>query len=144
MHPILGRNRLTTIRSVCRQSSCRTVTPPPVDHGLSDFDARHRLVVSAISELPFRGNLFVAGWQVAAIVQAQSGNPLNIVTSDSTFNGVAYTLRPDVTGPIKILSSVDRWFDTSVFRADAHFGNLGRNVVIGPRFNNTDFSVIKN
>jgi hypothetical protein len=24
-----------------------------------------------------------------------------------------------------------------------HFGNLGRNVVIGPRFNNTDFSVIK-
>ena len=24
-----------------------------------------------------------------------------------------------------------------------HFGNLGRNVIIGPRFNNTDFSVIK-
>ena len=25
-----------------------------------------------------------------------------------------------------------------------HFGSLGRNVVIGPGFNNTDFSVIKN
>jgi hypothetical protein len=25
-----------------------------------------------------------------------------------------------------------------------HFGSLGRNVIIGPRFNNTDFSVIKN
>jgi len=29
---------------------------------------------------------------------------------------------------------------TNVF----HFGSLGRNVVIGPGFNNTDFSVIKN
>ena len=70
------------------------------DRGLSDFDARHRFVVSAIYELPFRGNRFVEGWQLAAIVQAQSGNPVNIVTSNSTVNGVANTLRPDVTGPI--------------------------------------------
>ena len=70
------------------------------DRGLSDFDARHRVVVSAMYELPFRGNQFVEGWQLAAIVQAQSGNPVNIVTSNSTVNGVANTLRPDVTGPI--------------------------------------------
>ena len=50
------------------------------DRGLSDFDARHRFVVSAIYELPFRGNRFVEGWQFAMIVQAQSGNPVNIVT----------------------------------------------------------------
>ena len=36
------------------------------------------------------------------------------------------------------------WFDASGFTAVARFGNLGRNVVIGPGFNNTDFSVIKN
>ena len=114
------------------------------DRGLSDFDARHRFVVSAIYELPFRGNQFVEGWQLAAIVQAQSGNPVNIVTSNSTVNGVANTLRPDVTGPIKIIGSVERWFDTSVFTPVARFGSLGRNVVIGPGFNNTDFSVIKN
>ncbi len=114
------------------------------DRGLSDFDARHRFVVSAIYELPFRGNQFVEGWQLAAIVQAQSGNPVNIVTSNSTVNGVANTLRPDVTGPINIIGSVDRWFDTSVFTPVARFGSLGRNVVIGPGFNNTDFSVIKN
>src|SRR5207249_6760320 len=52
--------------------------------GLSDFDARHRFVVSAIYELPFRGNLLVEGWLFAAIVQAQSGNPVNIVTTNST------------------------------------------------------------
>jgi hypothetical protein len=57
---------------------------------------------------------------------------------------VANTLRPDVTGPIKIIGSVERWFDTTVLTPAARFGNLGRNVVIGPGFNNTDFSVIKN
>jgi hypothetical protein len=39
---------------------------------------------------------------------------------------------------------VDRWFDTSVFSAVTGFGNLGRNVVIGPGFNNTDFSIMRN
>src|SRR5262249_9067907 len=82
--------------------------------------------------------------QIAAIVQSQSGSPVNIVTTNSTVNGVANTLRPDVTGPINIIGSVDRWFDTSAFKAVPRFGNLGRNIVIGPGFNNTDFSVIKN
>jgi hypothetical protein len=113
------------------------------DRGLSDFDARHRFVVSAIYELPFRGNQYVEGWQLAAIVQIQSGNPVNIVTSNVTVNGVPNTLRPDVTGPINIIGSVDRWFDTSVFTAVDRFGNLGRNVVEGPGFNNTDVSIIK-
>lgn len=114
------------------------------ERGLSDFDARHRVVVSGLYELPFRGSRFSEGWQLAAIVQSQSGNPFNIVTSNSTVNGVANTLRPDVTGPINVIGNVDRWFDTSVFVPVARFGTLGRNVVIGPRFNNVDFSVIKN
>jgi hypothetical protein len=114
------------------------------ERGLSDFDSRHRVVVSALYELPFQGSQFVEGWQMAAIVQSQSGNPFNIVTSNSTVNGVANTLRPDVTGPINVIGNVDRWFDPSVFEPVARFGNLGRNVVIGPRFDNVDFSIIKN
>jgi len=114
------------------------------DRGLSDFDARYRFVISALYDLPFRGNRIVEGWQLAAIVQSQSGNPVNIVTSNSTVNGVANTLRPDVSAPSAIIGSVDRWFDISVFAAVPRFGSLGRNVVIGPGFNNTDFSVIKN
>ena len=78
------------------------------------------------------------------IVQSQSGSPINIVTSINTVNGVPGTLRPDVTDPITYFGSVERWFDTSVFNAVPRFGNLGRNVVIGPGFNNTDFSLIKN
>jgi hypothetical protein len=114
------------------------------DRGPSDFDARHRVVVSLIYELPFRGNRFLERWQLSGIFQAQSGNPVDIVTSNSTFNGVPNTLRPDVTGPINIVGSVERWFDTSAFTPVARFGNLGRNVVIGPGFNNMDFSITKN
>ncbi|HST51926.1 MAG TPA: TonB-dependent receptor [Pyrinomonadaceae bacterium] len=116
--------------------------------GLSDYDARHRFVFSTIYGLPFRGDRLVNGWQLGAIVQAQSGNPVNIITSISAFNGVANTLRPDVTGTPTIIGDVNRWFDTSVFvnptSPVTHFGSLGRNVIIGPGFNNTDFSVIKN
>ena len=114
------------------------------DRGLSDFDARHRVVARAIYDLPFNINRFVKGWQLAVIVQAQSGNPVNIVTSNSTVTGIPNTLRPDVRGPIAIIGSVDRWFNTSVFSPVAGFGNLGRNVVIGPVFSNTDFSLMKN
>ena len=88
----------------------------PNQYGLSDFDARHRFVLSAIYDLPFDANAFARGWQVAAIVQSQSGNPVNIVTSNSTLTGVPNTVRPDVTGPITIIGSVDEWFDTSVVR----------------------------
>ena len=112
--------------------------------GLSDFDARHRIVFSGLYELPFRGNRLVEGWQLSSIVQSQSGNPVNIVVNNAAFTGINNTVRPDVTGPVEILGTPNRWFDTSPFVVPAgRFGNLGRNVVIGPGFNNTDFSVIK-
>lgn len=113
------------------------------NRGLSDFDARHRFVVSTIYDLPFAGNWLISGWRLAAVVQLQSGNPVNVVTGDSSVNGVTGTLRPDVNGQIAIIGSVDRWFDTSVLIPVSGFGNLGRNVITGPSFNNTDVSVIK-
>jgi hypothetical protein len=116
----------------------------PGQYGLSDFDARHRFVLSATYALPFSGRFLTRGWQVATVVQSQSGNPVNIVTGNSSLNGVPNTVRPDVAGPIRILGSVDGWFDPSAFVAVDRFGNLGRNVVIGPAFHNTDVALIKN
>jgi len=78
------------------------------------------------------------------VTQAQSGNPLNIVTSNSSLNGVPNTVRPDVTGPITIIGLVNQWFDPSVFVAVNGFGNLARNAVTGPGFQNTDVSLMKN
>ena len=114
------------------------------DRGPSAFDARHRFVVSAIYDLSFHRSRFLDGWQFGVILQAQSGNPVNIVTTDSTVTGLANTLRPDVTGPIPFIGSVERWFDTSVFTQVMRFGNLGRDVAVGPGFCNLDFSIMKN
>ena len=140
------------------------------DRGLSDYDARHRFVINAIYELPFRGNRFVEGWQFSTITQLQSGNPINILAGNpaglniASFTGVA-TIRPDLIGPIEVIGSPTQWFNNAVCdpragacpagaafalpvqdvggRAVFHFGNLGRNVIIGPGFANTDFSVLK-
>jgi hypothetical protein len=133
--------------------------------GPSDYDVRHRFVINAIYDLPFKGNRFKEGWEIALIVQAQTGNPLNIVTSNTTFTGSANTLRPDLVGDPRIIGDPTQWFansvcDPSVATAQCgpnsvfsipvsaggafHFGNLGRNEVYGPGFSNTDLSVIKN
>ncbi|HKP85098.1 MAG TPA: TonB-dependent receptor [Blastocatellia bacterium] len=140
------------------------------DRGLSDYDARHRFVINAIYELPFRGNRFIEGWQVSAITQLQSGNPVNILAGNpaglniASLTGLA-TLRPDQVGPIEIIGSPTQWFNAEVCDPRGpcpagaafalpvsvvngstvfHFGNLGRNVIIGPGFSNTDLSVLKN
>src|SRR5207244_5219649 len=52
--------------------------------GPSDFDVRHRVSVNMSYDLPFKGNRFKEGWQVVVVEQAQTGNPLNIVTNLTT------------------------------------------------------------
>ncbi len=149
------------------------------DRGLSDFDARHRFVVSAIYELPFKGNRLYEGWQISAITQSQTGNPVNILSGNgaaigttipgansNSLTGLAL-LRPDVVGTVHVTGNPNQWFNNTVCDPRPggicpagsqfflpvslvgttnlfHFGSLGRNVIIGPGFNNTDFSVIKN
>jgi hypothetical protein len=114
------------------------------NRGLSDFDARHRFVFSGLYELPFHGNQLTEGWQLSSIIQSQTGNPVTIVVNNAAFTGTNNTVRPDVTGPIAILGTPNRWFDIAPFVVPVgRFGSLGRNVVIGPGFNNVDFSVIK-
>ncbi|MDQ6698596.1 MAG: hypothetical protein M3Z36_00240, partial [Acidobacteriota bacterium] len=127
--------------------------------GLSDFDARHRFVVSGIYALPFSGNRVVEGWQFSTIVQLQTGNPVNIVTGNTTLSGgVQNIVRPDILGPIPTGfhpagNGNIQYFPSlgcatpapgCLFLAANHFGNLGRNVITGPRFQNIDFSLEKN
>ncbi|PYR58411.1 MAG: hypothetical protein DMF91_17285 [Acidobacteria bacterium] len=132
--------------------------------GLSDFDVRHRFSVNGTYELPFHGNRLKEGWQVVVVTQLQSGGPLNVVTNINTFTGVNNSLRPDLVGDPAILGSVNQWFNnsvcdpriagsctaSSVFALPVsasgvfHFGNLGRNAIVGPAFSDTDLSIIKN
>src|SRR5260370_19953489 len=87
--------------------------------GLSDFDARHRFVISGFYELPFHGNRLVSGWEIGTIVQAQTGNPLNVTTGISNFTGTtALTagggLRPDLLAPVTVTGHPAQWFNTPV------------------------------
>jgi outer membrane receptor protein involved in Fe transport len=113
--------------------------------GSSDFDARHRLVMNAIYDLPFKGNRFKSGWSFAPIVSLQSGNPFNIVLPQSSITGVA-TVRPNVTGPIVTTGNISGWFaNPAVFVNQGNaFGNLGRNSVVGPGFEDIDLALFKN
>jgi hypothetical protein len=113
------------------------------EYGPSDFDARHRLVFSGTYSLPFTGHAMTRNWQLAVVVQSQSGNPVNIVTSNSSLNGLPNTVRPDLSAPIRIVGTPDTWFDPSAFAAVNRFGSLGRNAVIGPAYHTTDLSVSK-
>jgi hypothetical protein len=122
------------------------------DRGLSDFDARNRIVISGVYTLPFRGNRLVEGWEVSLIEQTQSGNPINFHTTNSAFTGSAL-LRPNVNGTVITgfepatngsATSIGFIQNPGVFSAVNGFGNLGRNVIIGPGFSDLDFALVKN
>ena len=121
------------------------------ERGSSDFDARHRFVINSVYELPFKGNRLVAGWELASIITAQSGNPFNVVLATAALTGVPNSVRPTITGPIVITGNPAGWFANAaaVFPASANspatgFGNLGRNAFTGPGFTDVDLSAVKN
>jgi hypothetical protein len=71
--------------------------------GPSDFDVRHRVSVNMSYDLPFHGNRLKDGWQLVVVEQAQTGNPLNIVTNITTITGTA-TVRPDLIGALPAIN----------------------------------------
>jgi hypothetical protein len=123
---------------------------PRGDYGPSEFDVRHRFVLSGSYELPFKANRLIAGWQVGIVNQVQSGNPINPTLTIAPGPGVSLTVRPNVTAPVHTTGDPAQWFASrSIFVSPCvgttcHPGNLARNAITGPNFINTDFSVIKN
>jgi hypothetical protein len=127
------------------------------DRGPADFDARHRFVFSSLYELPFKKNRAIEGWQFAIVNTLQSGNPVNIATTNGSFTGLTSTLRPDILGnvPTGIGSAPNgnpQYFPSlacttptagCLFLPVNGFGDLGRNVLVGPGLENVDFSLIK-
>ena len=61
---------------------------PELNWAVSDFDRRHRLILSWTWELPFSGNRFVDGWQISGIGTFQSGRPFTI--TDEDFSGFLF------------------------------------------------------
>ena len=115
--------------------------------GSSDYDARHRFVANAIYNLPFKGNRFKSGWEVAPIFSFQSGNPFTVVIPSTTITG-AGTVFPNVIGPVVITgNALGQWITVSGFGnpvGQTTLGNAGRNNFIGPAFGDIDIAFVKN
>lgn len=128
------------------------------ERGLSDFDVRHRLVISPVYELPFghHKTFFTSGpvatvvsdWKVSGIFQWQTGRPFTVYYSaDNSYTGenadrpnVAHN--PNQNAP----HTVSQWFNTSnnpAFRAATAgtFGDEGRNTIIGPGYTDLDLAL---
>jgi hypothetical protein len=130
---------------------------PRGERGLSDFDVRHRLVVSPIYDLPFgnNGKYLTTGWlshlssywQISGIVQWQTGRPFTVYYGTDNSNTGENSDRPNVASNPNSHAphSVAAWFNTSAFIAApaGTFGNESRNAVEGPGYVNVDAAIAR-
>jgi len=128
------------------------------NYASSDFDRRHRFVASYLYNFPdfYRGNSAFAkkmlnSWTLSGIVTLQSGTPFSIFGEDTAFQATRADLAPGRTlaSAIKsgsVNSRLTVYFDPTAFAiptAYGDFGQLGRNIIGGPKQINTDFSILK-
>jgi hypothetical protein len=133
------------------------------DYGPANWDVPHRFVASYIYDIPFlkeSGNAFlryvVAGWQVGGITTVQSGTPVNpTITGDRANIGTntGGPQRPNLVGSVPSLNcqtlpnsrELVNCYDAAAFALPDQFtfGNAGRNILRGPKFVNTDLSLMK-
>jgi len=146
-------------------SEAGSVTPQDpnnrqLEYSLDPTDIKHRFVGSALYELPIgRGRKFlnhtngfvdrlISGWQVNAVVTAQSGLPLSISGANNNIatrpNFAPGKSAKDVN---KSNRSVTSWFDTTVFQNPDNwaYGNVPRVLpnARGPKYVNVDSSIFK-
>jgi len=142
------------------------------DYGPSDFDLRHRVVVSFNYDLPFfHGNRWIGGWTTNGIISWNTGAPIGLYdgSSDSNADGTR-SERPEFIGTRGVNGSIvgkERivngkpayvYLDNTQFAKSTtcltnpainnHGGfwcnpNLSRNAIAGPSFANVDFGVSK-
>jgi hypothetical protein len=130
------------------------------EKGLSSFDHRHRLTANVVYDLPFARDSHgwlqrvVGNWRASGILTIQSGAPFTVNLSSAAGNDVAQIglvsgnniERPNLIGdPNNGPQTPAEWFNTSAFALPGPltFGSAGRNIVIGPGFENIDLSLQK-
>ena len=131
----------------------------------SNFDNRHRFVVTASYALPNFSQSHPrlgSGWQLNTIVTIRSGNPFHLTLFDDYNNTGEFFPRPDLIGdPYAGTHAPDQFINLAAFKVPCtldpagdgsaascipgtwHFGSLGRNALRGPGYHNVDFSIFK-
>jgi hypothetical protein len=127
------------------------------ERSLDENDIPHRLVVSAVYELPMGPGkpwlqqgvaaALLGGWQLNGIYTYESGGPL-VIRGANNFTGIN---RPNLVGDPNLPDSersAARWFNTAAFANPPSWtiGNVPRTMpnLRGPAYNNLDMSVFRN
>ena len=125
------------------------------DWGNAEYDVRNHFAAYldyAIPGFSYGPRALTHGWEVNSILKFQNGEPVNILSGSdnsgtaegedrATITGRALTGNESVQG-----HSYAQYLNPSSFAAPANatYGNLGRNQVIGPGFGDVDLSLLKN
>ncbi|MGB7266242.1 MAG: carboxypeptidase regulatory-like domain-containing protein [Terracidiphilus sp.] len=125
------------------------------NRGIADFDQALRFTTSVNYALPHfnvngvAGSL-VNGWQANGILTSQGGLPINITSGvDNSISGVGNDRADFVPGVSTArtagASKIAQWFNPAAFQKNATgtFGNVPRNYLRGPGFENIDASLFK-
>jgi hypothetical protein len=129
------------------------------EHALLDTQLAQSFVLSGIWDLPYgHGRAFgsnvapvinavLGGWDLGGILTLSSGRPYTINTSTDNAN-CGQTDRPNLVGnPYAVPGgkSVAEYFNTAAFAPNAPYtyGDLGRNSIIGPGYEDVDLSLMK-
>jgi hypothetical protein len=126
--------------------------------GLLAIDVPNNFVVSYIYATPdvhhlgFVGKTILSGWQLNGITSLRSGQPFNITSgTDTNFDGTNND-RPNVVGNPYLPSGRSRtatknaFFNTAAFGtlpAVVPYGNTKFDMLLGPKYVNTDLSAFK-
>ncbi|MFN7997983.1 MAG: TonB-dependent receptor [Bryobacteraceae bacterium] len=137
----------------------QTVTNPynrGFDRGLSDFNHAHVFNLSGLWDLPIKPvnhalNTLIGGWQFSGIVSLKSGEPFEIYSDvDNSGSGIGSDRadligNPYLSGGRSRGQQVAEWLNPAAFTVNAPgtFGNVGRNLFIGPGYASTDLSLQK-
>jgi hypothetical protein len=126
------------------------------NRGVADFDQALRFTASVNYTLPHFNLNGVAGalangWQANGILSSQSGLPINITSGvDNSVSGVGNDRADFVPGVSTSrpsgLSKIQAWFNPAAFKTNAlgTFGNVPRNYLRGPGYEDLDLSLFKN
>ena len=142
--------------------------PIRFNRGNSNFDVRNRLTWNFVYQFPNHKGSWqrvTDGWGINGIVTLQSGQPFSVNYNflDDYDGSGEFFGRPDVVGPIHYnRSDPINFLDLTSFAAPCtypagggdgfadtcipgtrHFGNEGRNSLLGPHFRQFDFSIFK-
>ncbi len=125
------------------------------DFGPSNFSHENVFFANFVYQIPLLKNsenkllkTTLGGWEVAGIIMAESGAPLNIGLNGQNVSSVVPNTqnRPDQTGSGSNPHTVNQWFNTSIYSMPAagQWGNTPRDRVWGPGRDNWNLSLYKN